>query len=363
MRLLLIYRTLAQGEADAHQIYGFKMYRRELRKKLGISVKMVRALRLRDIQSAVETHRADIAVIMVHWSERAEDVVALFRNLGGRPHRPKLVFLDYYAPTCSPHFAVLPYVDRYIKRQVLVDRSIYQQTLEGGFVFTDFLAKEMNYRIGPWFFGSTPDPALMHKVVYGWNFGVSPGSRSMLRLNRLLHRDWSRRVFAINQRIGIAPIHSGADEWYQQYRRFCAERLKSVGRKFPSSAGGRTGRGRYLLELMRSRVVFSPFGWGELCFRDYEAVCCGALLIKPSMAHLQTSPNIFVEGRTYVAVRWDLSDLEDKIRHFLENPSEAQELVGNAMDCLHDYYEHDGFVKDVARTLEGFLRPSRQSED
>ncbi len=357
MRLLLIYRSLAQGDPDAHQVHGFRMYRHELRKKLGISVKMVRALHLRDIQTAVEIHPADIAMIMVHWIERAEDLVALFRDLDGRAHRPKLVFLDYYAPTCSPHFAVLPYVDRYIKRQVLVDRSIYQQTLEGGFVFTDFLAKEMNYRIDPWFFGSTPDPALMHKVVHGWNLGVNPRNRSVLRLNRFLHRNWSKRAFAINQRVGIAPAHNQADEWYQQYRRFCAAQLESVGRKFPSSASGRTGRGRYLLELMRSRIVFSPFGWGELCFRDYEAICCGALLIKPSMAHLQTSPNIFVDGQTYVAVNWDLSDLEDKTRHFLDNPSEAQEIVGNAMDCLHDYYEHDGFVKDVARTLEGFLDP------
>lgn len=56
---------------------------------------------------------------------------------------------------------------------------------------------------------------------------------------------------------------------------------------------GEVGQRQYNNELVRSRIVLSPFGWGELCFRDFEAVFSGALLMKPDMSHLETWPDVF----------------------------------------------------------------------
>ena len=54
--------------------------------------------------------------------------------------------------------------------------------------------------------------------------------------------------------------------------------------------------------------MLSPFGWGELCLRDYEAVLGGALLLKPDMSHLETWPDVFVPHDTYAPFDWDATD-------------------------------------------------------
>ena len=39
-----------------------------------------------------------------------------------------------------------------------------------------------------------------------------------------------------------------------------------------------------------SKLCFSPFGYGEVCWRDFEAMSTGAVLVKPDMSHLQARP-------------------------------------------------------------------------
>ena len=51
-------------------------------------------------------------------------------------------------------------------------------------------------------------------------------------------------------------------------------------------------------ELAQCGICFSPFGYGEVCWRDDEAVYSGALLINPGMSHMVTEPDVFVPGET-----------------------------------------------------------------
>jgi len=131
--------------------------------------------------------------------------------------------------------------------------------------------------------------------------------------------------------------------------------LDPLASKYTCSDYQRVPRREYILELMRSKVTFSPFGWGEVCFRDYEAVACGSLLVKPSMAHLITSPNIYIEYETYVPVRWDLSDCAQTIDHYLRHPADAERIARNAQRVLRDYFAEGRFVDDVARSLRGLI--------
>ena len=75
----------------------------------------------------------------------------------------------------------------------------------------------------------------------------------------------------------------------------------------------RVSRRQYYREMKQSRVVVSPFGWGEINTRDFEAFIYGNLLVKPSMDHLETFPNFFQPNQTYLPYRWDLSDMEEVI--------------------------------------------------
>ncbi|MFB6187949.1 MAG: hypothetical protein ABEI86_13935, partial [Halobacteriaceae archaeon] len=93
-------------------------------------------------------------------------------------------------------------------------------------------------------------------------------------------------------------------------------RQKKLGNELDTE---KVGKWRYWRELRRSKVLVSPFGWGEICGRDFEGFMSGCLLVKPHMDHLETWPPVYEEGETYLGVDWDLSDLPETVDQALEN--------------------------------------------
>jgi hypothetical protein len=65
----------------------------------------------------------------------------------------------------------------------------------------------------------------------------------------------------------------------------------------------------YCREMWRSKTVLSPWGWGEACYRDYEAMLMGAVLIKPDTDYVEGWPDVFRSGETYVKCALDFSDI------------------------------------------------------
>jgi hypothetical protein len=349
--LLALGRGTRMGTPDGQQMLGLEMHRAEVQRRLGVVCELIHPGSLREVAELLDRAVGGVAMVMVSWRERVEDLIELFSRVRLREGRPAIVFLDYYAPTCSPHFPVLPHVDLYVKRQVLRDRAQYQSDYAGGYVVTDYLARHMGYDLHDWHFGSPVDPAQADKIVHGWNLGVTPRYRRIVQATRGVLGKWllpwkSRRV-DINRR--FCPAEDAA--WYSRYRRDCLAATVPLEARHICSPSGRIPTRRYLWEMMHSRIALSPFGWGELCFRDYEAVACGALLVKPSMSHLETSPDIYVEGETYVPVRWDFSDLRDKCEYYLSHEDEAERIAANAQAKLASYFGRGGFCDDLGRIL------------
>ena len=97
-------------------------------------------------------------------------------------------------------------------------------------------------------------------------------------------------------------------------------------------------------ELQRSTACFSPFGYGELCWRDIEAIAAGAVLIKPDMSHLRTEPNLYRDGETYIACRWDFADLSDKVSEILADEERRLFLTNQARCIAREYLANSGPV-------------------
>jgi hypothetical protein len=332
---------------EGAQLEGFEMYRGALRRRLGLTWERQELESLEAIERAVSTTKADFALIMTTFLASPDKVRATFRRLYERVHRPRLIFLDYFAQTSSPYFSVLPFVDRYAKRQVLRDRGLYHRRPD--YVFSEWFSRTYGFDLDGWGFGSTLPPEESHKLVLAWNLAVTRSYRRILLGNRLLPRRWRKRSIEVNTRLGLGGASPW--EWYQEYRTRCAKAAVALGSRFRTTGHGRISRRRFQLEMRDSKIAFSPFGWGELCFRDYEAIIWGALLFKPSMEHLETRPDVFADRRTYVALRWDNGDLEDQCAYYLAHPDEAEAIVEGAQRRLREYYEGEGFVDDVARVM------------
>jgi hypothetical protein len=107
----------------------------------------------------------------------------------------------------------------------------------------------------------------------------------------------------------------------------------------------------YYEEMRSSRICVSPFGYGELCWRDFESVLMGSLLVKPDMSHVRTEPNIFIPGETYVPVRWDFSDLAEVCERYLKDDEARNRITAQAYRVLSEYYSSFGFLKCFSKLL------------
>ena len=64
--------------------------------------------------------------------------------------------------------------------------------------------------------------------------------------------------------------------------------------------------------------------------RDLEAAMFGSILIKPDMSYIDTVPNVFIDGETYIACKHDFSDLNKKIEETLANYKNYHCIIENA---------------------------------
>lgn len=355
---------LARGERTAsptgHQVQGFRMFESDLRRSLGFTFEMRHIETLDEIRAGLGSMAAtpgefDMVMVMPNWSDPVEELVEIFAEFASKEQRPKLAMLDYYAPTCSPHFGVLPYVDLYIKRQTLRDRDLYQRDFAGGFIYSDYVSDRFGFDLKDWQFGSTPDPAHMHKLVSGWNLGVCYRNRKLLKLTSLAPLPWSLRPIEINRRVGSIN-RAGRQEWYQYSRGKLLDEIETLEGKRRMTGTGRSSAKRYFAELGLSKLTLSPFGWGEVCFRDYEAIVCGSLLVKPDMSHLETSPDIYIPGETYVPIPWDFAGAAEVCEKYLNDPKEAKRIIRNGREVLREYFGKGGFVRDIERTLSEIMQ-------
>ena len=234
--------------------------------------------------------------------------------------RSKVVcWLDTADSTGSCLFDVLPYVDLYFKKQLLKDRRLYLKQLYFDRLYCQYYhdhfgivdekqSNIINYSL------KEDD---LRKLRIAWNMGLSDNyfdrKIMFLRPNRLLFKIYNNCLFA-NKSIdihygGSNPSVYGKVVGFQ--RSHILELVNSMEHLMHPDVYKKVPRKMYLNELKNSKTIISPFGWGEVCFRDFEAFIYGATLIKPEMEHCETYPDLFVKNVTYVPLKWDFSNFEE----------------------------------------------------
>lgn len=345
MNILLIGGTsdpivIAQREPFADE-------RHLLNRKFDITLKSVRAETLAEIEAGCKIDNSDGVFLFPSWRESAMEIERVVRELREEKPQRKVMFVDPFAQTSSNFFNVLPYVDRFLKRQRPVDLSDYQQGFSGGSRFTEFIAKS-GISLNTWSVGSEVSPVYQNRITTGWSLGTATRFRRALRSPFRFRRP-SAKSIDIFCRMSLGTQQK--KEWYCEYRSAAVQALLPLGKDYKIVASARfveeglIPRRQYAREIQSSRIVVSPFGWGETCWRDFEAICDRCLLVKPSMEYIETEPNIFIPGETYVPVSWDFSDLEEKCRYYLENPEKADRIIQNAHQVYTNYFKQGKFTE------------------
>jgi hypothetical protein len=358
-QVLVVLIGRNRGAAVLKHLDAFASNAGTLREQLGIDARIVEVTGIDFAAHEIRAWQPEVAILVPTYTDSAEKVIEVCDQIRRQPGAPRVVYFDTYDQTSSPHLSVIAHVDRYLKSKKLVDNAGYGLAYEGGNPLSQFAKATYACDLTGWNFGSDLPEAHADKLRACWSFGVS---RDFVRIQRAADKyapKWRSRFFDVNRRIGLLASDERATHWYAVLRRKSADAMHEASKGLRGTGDARVSRRRYLLELFASKIVFSPFGWGEVCFRDYEAAAAGCLLIKPDMGHLRTSPDIFRDGQTYVSVRWDLADLGEKIRHYLEKPEEGERIAAAGAAVLREYSTRGGFARDVAGALQGLV-PSAQ---
>ncbi|MEO5368442.1 MAG: glycosyltransferase [Magnetococcus sp. DMHC-1] len=275
------------------------------------------------------------------WEKRPDAILAEFASFQERIKR--VLFFDTGDNSGWIVTQVLPFVHRYCKNQLLRDRQRYLSPMYGNRLFTDFYHHHAGVNdpepVAP---TVITNPAWLDKLCLSWNSGLADYSRWGHRRMDLYQR-WPLRWLlrpATRCHPPSAPrpkevacrINTNYKSAVVAYQRVL------IDQKLARYRGvGRLSRPDFLREMAESRLVVSPFGWGEIAYRDYETFLCGAVLLKPDMSHMETWPDYYQNGTTMVAHRWDLADLDEQITTILANPAHFTEVARQGQETYRRY--------------------------
>lgn len=120
------------------------------------------------------------------------------------------------------------------------------------------------------------------------------------------------------------------------------------------TTGSKLPRGDYDRELLRSRAVLSPYGYGELCYRDYEAVCAGCVLIKPPCFYIETQDGL-IESENVFEVLPNFTNLGSVVQAMLADLDAAQAAVDAARSQLRTALRPESILASLTPALERLL--------
>ena len=99
----------------------------------------------------------------------------------------------------------------------------------------------------------------------------------------------------------------------------------------------------YINTLYRSKMSLSPFGMGEVCYRDFEIFELGVAMIKPTMDIVNTNPNPYIPNETYIPVDLEWKDLNETVLEMLDKPDKLESIVENSRTVYDNIYSAHNF--------------------
>ena len=282
----------------------------------------------------------DSKYFKAYWSRDFDGTLEVISLLNSKT---KVIWCDQSDSTGTFLGQVLPHVHRYLKAQLLKDKNQYTKTLYASRIFTDYYHKK--YEItdrAPYIDQPIKNLDDLNKLRVSWNsafmnYGIIgpyiPRIRAHLPINSILkftERKTSaetQRSLDVTCRMGISYARETVCYQRKRIREILSSHVKT----------DKLSRSKYLKEIGNSKICVSPFGLGEITLKDFECFINGALLLKPDMSHMETWPNLYVDGETCISHKWDMDDLQAKIDWALSHKKERIHIAQNGQDV---YAQH-----------------------
>lgn len=261
--------------------------------------------------------------------------------------------IAYFDDTADPREIdtdALSACDVYYKKQALIDRSAYRRAVYGKRIITEYYHERFGIDDNDPDWAAAISETDMDKIRVSWNLGIGSYPKTKIRkaiamrmagiglmqpLRHVLRNPGTYRpshvgkVLRASARFGC----SFSRNTISQHRKHFVDQ---VSRRPDLFLSGRIPLREYNRELRTAAATVSPFGWGEICFRDFEAIINASVLLKPSMGHIETWPEIYQPQKTYIPLDWDALNLVSETESILEDDQRRKALTENSLCVYHD---------------------------
>jgi len=251
----------------------------------------------------------------------------------------RVIWLDDHDSSGMLRTYIFPLVDVYAKSQLLKEKNYYNEEHLTGVLHRDYVHEHYSLQEQKIFKGAIGNG--INKLRLGWNFSLLDWhtwfSNTFIRKLRFYFPSHKNQVSPTIPRLKERAIHvsyrvgmwtkSPTIHWWRQRTLEELQTFSKTHPEFSIHLNGKLSMDDYFRELQQTLVTPSPFGMGEICYRDFEAFLCGSLLLKPSMEHMETWPNLFIDGETYIAHKWDYSDFQEKLYHIVSHPAQYEAIA------------------------------------
>jgi len=310
--------------------------------------------------AVIRRNEADVFVVSVPVRDAKgeiltkEAVVQFFDSIPTEL-RSKIIFFSPTDDPVSPYFDVLPKVRLFVTQFTFTDESNYDKSFAGGSAFADAIAEIYGIEITPEneyhpeLFNSFAPSDQRRKITTCWNFSY------WRRILKMFQEQGGKCLSGGARDIDINCRFNPYSGWNNKHRESVVTEIESIDKKYVTALStGKIPVNEYFSEIERSKILVSPFGWGAICPKDYEAIMKGCLLVKPDIGHINIFPNVLIPNVTYVPVKWDLSDLKEKLEYYLENEDERNTIVKKAANVFEQSMRAEVFVGKVKEMFEAF---------
>ncbi len=301
----------------------------------------------------------DVVGVQVDWASQPAAVVEAVRDARAKvPDDAAFAFFDYFDFSCSDFMAVLPHVNAYVKAQLPRDLAELPSRPGTGGRYRERMCEVLGMASPQ---GVDPEQVRLvethrDKIHLGWTVGagdlVRPGLFRDLKLARLERGVPPVAGRAHDVHLVVRTGEAGPSDWYYRHRAAAVEAVRALPAKiepflcvFESGTGKGLSPRQYLASMRSSKLCLSPLGYGEVCYRDYEAVAGGCVLVKPDIGHLRCEPDIYQAGVTYLPCRWDFADLGEVVERALGEPERMEAMAQAAREVLLRYHRQDRWLE------------------
>jgi hypothetical protein len=316
------------------------------------------------INKALSNNQADILIVLRFSESILKENIKQFKQL-----YKEVVIYDEHDSSAFRYLDLINEVDFYLKKLALKD-------------FKEYLNYFPKIRLHRLFYlgdkASHPEntiPIDVNKLISIWDLslGTYPVLFAFSRMSYLFMKSGFKKLgFSIGKLISklaliyffrkvsrksidvFAVFSQHSNEEVNFQRSWLADKYKDDSRFFMK----KTNQFNYLRKINLSKITVSPFGYGEICFRDYEAIFARSLLFKPNMERFDVSDQIFIPFETYIPFKWDMSDFEELLEYYLKNEAEVLRITNNALRVVEEYRSKadDHALKILDKISEGILK-------